>query len=560
MSFISKEHFSMALKSIKKLLSQKVDKSELQEEILNMSQPNWNETDETSKAYILNKPFDAKEIEYVFLDLNSAPTSGQTAVLLTDKAEYKFIPGERYTVIINGVSRAVECVTGQDYGLCLILDSGGNPSYGSIYQSMSSNEIYAFSNWPYGASVKVIGKVVEGKKLDAGYISDKIARKVDLRNMFYGTCTTAETRSDKTAAVNSYGNLQFSLKYGNIICVQFKYGNQNTSFTLNVNGTGAKPVKLANKTSDAYLTYWRAYTYITFFYDGSSWNIISMQPTTASTNYYGYTKLSNSYNSTSTSLAATPSAVKAAYDLANAALPKSGGTMTGNLTLAGNPTSSLHAATKAYVDNKIVQSDWNQNDETALDYIKNKPFCDEYATTLFDGDITLDWMGPEVGRDYFYEFPSGLSLVDGTTYTVKCNGKSMSAVCQNGLIWFDHPSIPFGESADVHIDSRYLSVNYPDLTSFHLWIGVINTAFKAIDEKFIPDTIARKSDIPGAVIKSQIATVGQTIVVSKVDSDGKPVEWEYVDPQVLIDQNTSTKYRLSVVDGKLTMDIVESEV
>lgn len=34
-------------------------------------------------------------------------------------------------------------------------------------------------------------------------------------------------------------------------------------------------------------------------------------------------------------------------------LPKSGGTLTGNLTLKGDPTNKLHAATKQYVDNKV---------------------------------------------------------------------------------------------------------------------------------------------------------------------------------------------------------------
>lgn len=55
----------------------------------------------------------------------------------------------------------------------------------------------------------------------------------------------------------------------------------------------------------------------------------------------GVVQLSTSTGSTSTVLAATPSAVKSAYDLANtanttanAALPKAGGTMTGQLTLA----------------------------------------------------------------------------------------------------------------------------------------------------------------------------------------------------------------------------------
>ena len=71
MSLISKEHLSLTLKTIKNLLSKKADKSELQlnkielqkelqEEISkvseNMAQADWNETDESSKAYILNKP------------------------------------------------------------------------------------------------------------------------------------------------------------------------------------------------------------------------------------------------------------------------------------------------------------------------------------------------------------------------------------------------------------------------------------------------------------------------------------------------------------------------
>lgn len=49
----------------------------------------------------------------------------------------------------------------------------------------------------------------------------------------------------------------------------------------------------------------------------------------ASTSAYGVTKLSSDTNSTSTDLAATPSAVKSAYDTAAAAMPKAGGTFTG---------------------------------------------------------------------------------------------------------------------------------------------------------------------------------------------------------------------------------------
>lgn len=47
---------------------------------------------------------------------------------------------------------------------------------------------------------------------------------------------------------------------------------------------------------------------------------------------------------------AANAAAIAAQNTANAALPKSGGTMTGALTLSGDPTGNLQAATKQYVD------------------------------------------------------------------------------------------------------------------------------------------------------------------------------------------------------------------
>lgn len=50
-------------------------------------------------------------------------------------------------------------------------------------------------------------------------------------------------------------------------------------------------------------------------------------------------------------VATAQSSADSAKTTANAALPKSGGTMTGNLVLKGDPTSNLMAATKQYVDN-----------------------------------------------------------------------------------------------------------------------------------------------------------------------------------------------------------------
>jgi hypothetical protein len=51
----------------------------------------------------------------------------------------------------------------------------------------------------------------------------------------------------------------------------------------------------------------------------------------ATTSVNGIVQLSDSTSTTSSTLAATPTAVKAAFDLANAALPKAGGTVTGQV-------------------------------------------------------------------------------------------------------------------------------------------------------------------------------------------------------------------------------------
>lgn len=41
-----------------------------------------------------------------------------------------------------------------------------------------------------------------------------------------------------------------------------------------------------------------------------------------------------------------------------------------------------------YVNEKVVQSDYNQNDSTAVDYIKNRPFY-ENSNIIFQGDVTF---------------------------------------------------------------------------------------------------------------------------------------------------------------------------
>ena len=127
--------------------------------------------------------------------------------------------------------------------------------------------------------------------------------------LFYGTCPTASSAAAKVVALDG-----FTLTAGAVVAVKFTYANTASSPTLNVNSTGAKYIKKYGTTApDTYM--WQAGAVVEFVYDGTYW--IMLNGATATTTYYGLTKLSSSVSSTSTTEAATPSAVKQAYDLAN---------------------------------------------------------------------------------------------------------------------------------------------------------------------------------------------------------------------------------------------------
>lgn len=123
---------------------------------------------------------------------------------------------------------------------------------------------------------------------------------------YYGTCATAAATVAKVVTCSG-----FVLETGATIAVKFTYYNTGASPTLNVNSTGAIAIKQYGSTAAS--TYmWRSGEVVLFAYNGSYWELISKS--TATTTYYGLTKLSSSVTSTSTTLAATASAVKQAYD------------------------------------------------------------------------------------------------------------------------------------------------------------------------------------------------------------------------------------------------------
>ena len=185
--------------------------------------------------------------------------------------------------------------------------------------------------------VKVYGMLLEA------YIKAKAPASAGIA---YATCSTASATAAKVAVCTG-----FKLTTGAAVLVKFSNTNSAASPTLNVNSTGAKPIVAYGTTAiQAYA--WKAGQAVMVVYDGTSW--VALVQSWATTTYYGITKLSSSTSSTSTTLAATASAVKAAYDrnswnsitLTNALGLAYGGT--GATTAAGARTNLGISATQLY--------------------------------------------------------------------------------------------------------------------------------------------------------------------------------------------------------------------
>lgn len=131
------------------------------------------------------------------------------------------------------------------------------------------------------------------------------------KNIWYGTCLTEYNVADKVVTTTTG---DFVLAEGNMIRVRFRASMQTAWATLSIDGSTAKRINYEEGMS-APAYYWAAGEVIDFVYDGTAF--IMSDGSRANTVFYGITKLSSLVSSTSELEAATPYAVKQAYDLAN---------------------------------------------------------------------------------------------------------------------------------------------------------------------------------------------------------------------------------------------------
>lgn len=152
----------------------------------------------------------------------------------------------------------------------------------------------------------------------------------DQQNVWFGTSASLSGASTKDVVL--VGNKPFSYNNGDVLFVNFTNGNTASGPMLRIGTDVARPVTPTTS------YFWSNNETVTFVFNNNIWYMVDAG--VASTSYYGATKLSSSTSSNSTSLAATPSAVKAAYDLASSKVDAAG-------AAAAAPVQSVNGMTGA---------------------------------------------------------------------------------------------------------------------------------------------------------------------------------------------------------------------
>ena len=202
----------------------------------------------------------------------------------------------------------------------------------------------------------------------------------DVKATHYATSTTTSSTIAKTAFIQN-GN--FTLETGVRISVKFTHANTASNPTLNVNSTGAKAIRWRD--SNLITTqYWSDAQVVDFVYDGTYWNIVG------ALNNPMYTQ---------------PEAPDDAPE-------GSWWVDTDEEVGAGGSNNT-----------KFIQSDWNQNNETADDFIKNRTHWSEptyeiiVPSQFVEQHCVID-LG-SFSQSVDYNFPEDITVViDGISYEV----------------------------------------------------------------------------------------------------------------------------------------------
>lgn len=178
----------------------------------------------------------------------------------------------------------------------------------------------------------------------------------------------------------------------------------------------------------------------------------------------------------------------------------------------------------SYVENLIVQSDWNQNNEGAIDYVKNRTHWVEEGREVVLAETNESEVMSEPIQSGNWGEDIAKEINVGETYIVTFDGVEYECVSYlSSMEWITLGDSRLGEEKDdFHVEDVPFAVQYSvqdimgDMTEFahayYMWYEdyeISHTikiekqsdelSYHTLDEKFIPEEIARKDDISNMV-------------------------------------------------------------
>lgn len=143
------------------------------------------------------------------------------------------------------------------------------------------------------------------------------------------------------------------------------------------------------------------------------------------------------------------------------------------------------------------QSDWNQNDDTQPDYVKNRPFYTGAAETVLVEESTVSFA--DDGGIYMAQFQSTFEAIVGETYKVYWDGSAYECTCAdfNGDIVIGNLSIggqgsDTGEPFVMIVRNRIAAIEIytADTSASHTFsISVFAPEVVKIDPKYLPSPL-----------------------------------------------------------------------
>jgi hypothetical protein len=188
----------------------------------------------------------------------------------------------------------------------------------------------------------------------------------------------------------------------------------------------------------------------------------------------------------------------------------------------------------------IVQSDWNENDETALSYVKNRThWIGEPVEYTYDGNYeNYEKVVSPINSNVFYvkvsDTPlSALELIDSTITLINGEKETEIKIDEYGVyaspdgsaitILQDYAFSIF-DATKTGFPSEGLYFTHSLITGFRVSAMKV-PVIQQLDEKFIPSTIARADDLPIAITPDRIDEICgiEPVMTLVVDEDGDAV-------------------------------------